>query len=74
MFPDQFSGISDAPVGRWHELVTPEERFVLETLCAAPMAALHYEPSQNSASHIPLGLRLRTYKTLIMTTLKENSR
>ena len=74
MFPDQFNGISAAPVGRWHELVSPTDCFVIETLCAAPMSSLHYEHSKKNARHIPISLRLRTYKTLIMTTLKENSR
>jgi hypothetical protein len=72
MFPDRFSSISAAPVGRWRELLSPSDRFVLETLCASFMRSLHYEPTKKAANDIPISFRLRTYKTLLMINLKEN--
>jgi sulfotransferase family protein len=71
MFADQFQGISRAPVGRWHNVLSHRDCFVIEALSSNLMDAMHYKRTQKGHRGIGLSLRLETYKTLMIVKLKE---
>jgi len=71
MFAERFQGISQAPVGRWRESLTPRACFMLETLAGREMASMRYEQSQPNSGELPLPVRLSAYKTLLIVNLKE---
>jgi hypothetical protein len=71
MFSEEFEAISSAPVGRWKDLLAPEELVTLEMIDRRQMDALHYTRSDSKLGDLPIASRLKVIQNSILIALKE---
>ena len=72
MFENQFSTISAAPVGRWKEILQPEEVIALELVAGPVMRRVGYALS-GQISAMPKPIRSRMILRLLALTLEAKS-